>query len=73
MGSFRKKKIIVALINEHGEVLQKPVRCPKCNKKVFLFDNRTVHCKRCGAWDIRDLVNYSSIEYTKHLVFIKTD
>jgi len=73
MKFFRKKRLVVALINRNGRVIKKPIRCPKCNRKVDFINRETVHCKNCGALDIGDLVKTFLAEPSPNLSFIETN
>jgi len=70
----KKKKRIVVIIDEHGMVLAETIRCPKCNRKVVFINKTTTRCKKCGTWDIKDLIISSlPIKYTRLLGFIESN
>ena len=60
---------MVVLINEDGKVLKKLICCPKCKKKVSFIDSLTVHCKRCGTIDLKDLIKTLGVIYSSGLSF----
>ncbi len=73
MRSFKNKRLVVALTNERGRVLEKPVRCLRCKKKVTFINPTAVHCKQCGTLDIKELVDCLPIKYTPQLVFTESN
>lgn len=53
----KSKNLSIVFVNEHRTI----ITCSKCNVRIKIIRNRTIHCSACKTWWNRDVNKGSNI------------